>query len=252
MAQPLLYALDFDGVICDSAVETAITGWKAASQIWPELPAKPPVLFVEQFRQLRPALETGYEAILAMRLLHEGVAVETVYNQYQELTHALIDEAQLSIDELKRLFGSTRDQWIAADLADWVTMNPLFPGMASFLNQLNQHQAWVVITTKQERFVKQILTANGISLADEHIYGLDRNLSKVEVLRSLLNQQPDLKIRFVEDRLPTLVNVAKQADLQLVDLVFAAWGYNTANDKIDAIGQGFINQNLDEFLNGLN
>lgn len=252
MAQPLLYALDFDGVICDSAVETAITGWKAASQIWPDLPAKPPMLYVEQFRQLRPALETGYEAILAMRLLQQGAAVETIYNQYQGLTHDLMEQARVSIEELKQLFGATRDQWIAADLADWVAMNPLFPGMASFLNQLNQQQAWVVITTKQERFVKQILTANGISLADEHIYGLDRNLSKVEVLRNLLNQQPELKICFVEDRLPTLVNVAKQADLQTVDLVFATWGYNTATDKIAAIGQGFINQNLDEFLNRLN
>ena len=33
MNNSIIYALDFDGVICDSAVETAITGWKAAGSI---------------------------------------------------------------------------------------------------------------------------------------------------------------------------------------------------------------------------
>ena len=33
-----LYALDFDGVICDSAVETAVTGWRVAQTLWDDMP----------------------------------------------------------------------------------------------------------------------------------------------------------------------------------------------------------------------
>ena len=42
MNNSIIYALDFDGVICDSAVETAITGWKAASSIWKDMPEAAP------------------------------------------------------------------------------------------------------------------------------------------------------------------------------------------------------------------
>jgi phosphoglycolate phosphatase-like HAD superfamily hydrolase len=248
MTQSILYALDFDGVICDSAVETGITGWKAASQIWSDMQGPAPSVLIEQFRLLRPIIETGYEAILVMRLLHLGNSVDSIYSSYADKTQALLAQAQVTTDDLKKLFGQTRDSWIAEDLADWVAMNPLFAGVAEKLQQLGQRHSWLIITTKQERFVKQILQANAIELADQAIYGLDRNLSKVEVLKNLLNQQPEQAIYFVEDRLPTLLNVAKQPELASVKLIFALWGYNTEADKALAAEQGLLSQGLDQFL----
>jgi phosphoglycolate phosphatase-like HAD superfamily hydrolase len=248
MTQSILYALDFDGVICDSAVETGITGWKAASQIWSDMQGPAPSVLIEQFRLLRPIIETGYEAILAMRLLHLGNSVDSIYSSYADKTQALLAQAQVTTDDLKKLFGQTRDTWIADDLADWVAMNPLFAGVVEKLQQLGQRHSWLIITTKQERFVKQILQANAIELADQAIYGLDRNLSKVEVLKNLLNQQPEQAIYFVEDRLPTLLNVAKQPELASVKLIFALWGYNTEADKALAAEQGLLSQGLNQFL----
>jgi phosphoglycolate phosphatase-like HAD superfamily hydrolase len=235
-------------VICDSAVETGITGWKAASQIWSDMQGPAPSVLIEQFRLLRPIIETGYEAILVMRLLHLGNSVDSIYSSYADKTQALLAQAQVTTDDLKKLFGQTRDSWIAEDLADWVAMNPLFAGVAEKLQQLGQRHSWLIITTKQERFVKQILQANAIELADQAIYGLDRNLSKVEVLKNLLNQQPEQAIYFVEDRLPTLLNVAKQPELASVKLIFALWGYNTEADKALAAEQGLLSQGLDQFL----
>ena len=153
MKQTTIQALDFDGVICDSAVETAITGWKAASQIWDDMPSETPPELVDQFRLARPIIETGYEAILAMRLLYLGESDEAIYRNYNEKTSQLMQEAHVDVDALKRLFGDTRDQWIASDLASWIAMNPLFPGIAKKLQNLSRTQTWYVITTKQERFV---------------------------------------------------------------------------------------------------
>jgi phosphoglycolate phosphatase-like HAD superfamily hydrolase len=248
MNNSIIYALDFDGVICDSAVETAITGWKAAGSIWEDMPKAVPQAMIDRFRLIRPNIETGYEAILAMRLLFLGETIESISSGYGDKIQALLKDAQVTVDDLKKLFGKTRDIWIANDSADWIMMNPLFAGVAAKLRTLGQKRSWYVVTTKQERFVRQILKANAIELADERIFGLDRNMSKVEVLKGLLKTHPDATIYFVEDRLPTLLNVLKTEELASVKLIFALWGYNTAEDKALAPEQPFTLQQLEDFL----
>ena len=94
----------------------------------------------------------------------------------------VLNMGQVTVDELINLFWETRDGWIDSDLAGWEIMNPLFAGVATKLNELGKRRPWYVVTRKQERFVKQILKANGIELADERIFGQDRNMSKLEVL----------------------------------------------------------------------
>jgi len=248
MNNSVIYALDFDGVICDSAVETAITGWKAAGSLWCDMPKAVPQAMIDRFRLIRPNIETGYEAILAMRLLYLEETIESIDSGYDDKIEALLKDAQVTVDDLKKLFGETRDAWIANDLADWVNMNPLFAGVATKLRKLGQQCPWYVITTKQERFVKQILKANAIELADERIFGLDRNMSKVEILKGLSKIHPNETIYFVEDRLPTLLNVLKNADLASVKPIFALWGYNTAEDKALAVQIALTLQQLDGFL----
>ena len=232
MVKKKLYALDFDGVICDSAVETGITGWKVASQLWPDMPAETPTDIINQFRQVRPVMETGYEAILIIRLLFEGVSPELLLNDFTGFISTVIDRENLTIDKLKTLFGETRDHWINRDLDDWVEMNPLFDGIASKLKQLDSKQCYI-ITTKQERFVSHILDANKLTLPSEQIFGLDRKLSKQQILADLLTLYPEHTILFVEDRLPTLKNVIDDQRLTEIKLFFADWGYNTKQDKQD-------------------
>ncbi|WP_411727105.1 HAD family hydrolase [Methyloglobulus sp.] len=160
----------------------------------------------------------------------------------------MLQDTQLTVDDLKILFGETLDVWIADGLAGWVNMNPLFEGIAAKLQKLGQRHPWYVVTTKQERFVKQILKANAIDLPDGRIFGLDRNMGKAEVLKGLLKAHPNETIVFVEDRLPTLLNVLKNDGLASVKLIFALWGYNTAEDKAFAARQPFTLQQLDGFL----
>ncbi|MCL7422451.1 MAG: HAD family hydrolase [Methylobacter sp.] len=249
MNNSIIYALDFDGVICDSAVETAITGWKCAGQIWNDMPGPvPPSQLIDQFRQVRPIIETGYEAILAMRLLHLGETTAAIYTDYAGKTQALMQAAQVDAGDLKQRFGATRDAWIETALADWIDMNPLFSGISERLQRLGQQGIWYITTTKQERFVKQILKANRIELPDAHIFGLDRNMSKQEVLKKLLEKHSGQPIHFVEDRLPTLLNVLKNDELAEIKLIFALWGYNTDADKAVAAQNPFVSQLLEDFL----
>jgi len=235
MKNNIIYALDFDGVICDSAVETAITAWKAGLKIWDDFNSPhPPQSVIDQFRLVRPIMETGYEAILIIRLLYQGKTVKTLLSHYAEKIQQTIDASNKDIPALKQLFGETRDLWINEDVNDWVAMNPLFPSIAEKLRQLNKQGQWFIITTKQERFVSQILDGYQIELDPDKIFGLDRNLSKEAILTKLSAQYSQNEFYFVEDRLPTLLNVLANKDLRAIKLFLATWGYNTPEDKRQA------------------
>jgi len=235
MKQSVIYAIDFDGVICDSALETGVSAWKAALTLWDDFSTPlPSVEMSEKFHQIRPIMGTGYEAILIIRLLNNGETVETIMQNYTGLTQQVMDESMLTIDSLKNLYGETRDKWIEQDLAQWVEMNPLFPGMAEKLQKLTKQGVWYIVTTKQERFVKKILEANQVYLPDENIFGLDRQRKKEDILIDLVNKHTEATIYFIEDMLPMLCKVLKNEQLTSVKLFFAMWGYNTAQDKLDA------------------
>jgi len=249
MKKPVIYALDFDGVICDSAIETGITGWKAAIQIWPDMKDPlPSTVLINQFRLTRPIIETGFEAILIIRLLYLDQSIDSIINNFKTLKQQALVETNQTPEALKKLFGNVRDHWIKNNLDEWIAMNPLFPGIRAKLKNLGL-QPWTIITTKQERFVVQILAANEIDLPSDNIYGLDRQMSKEAVLSELLEKNPQQNIHFVEDRLPTLLNVIANDRLSTLTLSFALWGYNTTEDKSVAKSQQRINSiTLDHFL----
>jgi hypothetical protein len=59
-----LWALDFDGVVCDSVGESRLSAWKAAAKLWPELFASGEAqakkeAVMEDMRTVRPVVETG-------------------------------------------------------------------------------------------------------------------------------------------------------------------------------------------------
>ncbi|CAA6815046.1 MAG: Unknown protein [uncultured Thiotrichaceae bacterium] len=240
-----IYALDFDGVICDSAIETAMTGWKVAQTIWPDI-AKQPITteLIEQFRAVRPVLETGYEAILIMRLLQQRHTAQEICHQYDSRIAETIASASINTQQLKQWFGETRDHWIANNEADWLRNNPLFSGIADQLKTLAE-QDWYIITTKQERFVQKILEASDIHLAPDAIFGMDRQLSKQQILEDLLAKHPNQLLVFIEDRLPTLLGIQENPALRTLQLQLVDWGYNTKQDryvaqqnKLEIISQG--------------
>jgi phosphoglycolate phosphatase-like HAD superfamily hydrolase len=176
-------------------------------------------------------LETGYEAILIIRLLYLGEKVDTIMTDYANKMQTLMAASGQDIKSLKQLFGATRDKWIENSMEDWITMNPLFPGIAEKLKCLEKHSIWYIATTKQERFVKQILSRNQINMPDDQLFGLEHNMSKEVVLIRIMEKHPANQLVFVEDRLQTLIDVSNNVELQEVKCLLASWGYNTHEEK---------------------
>jgi hypothetical protein len=87
MAAKPVFALDFDGVACDSVGESAQSAWAAAAGLWPDLFADPAVVakktaVMEAMRAARPVIETGYENLVQVRCLVEGEAVDAMLDDW--------------------------------------------------------------------------------------------------------------------------------------------------------------------------
>lgn len=228
-----VYALDFDGVVCDSAGETGLTGWRAAARIWPEHPLDAPAEYAAAFRVIRPALEVGYDSLLMAGLVRAGVSAEAILADFQELKRELMARDRLDEAELIRVFGHTRDRWLELDPDGWLAVHTFFPGVVEAINAAAGPV--FIITTKQHRFATALLERAGARIAPERVFGLEAG-PKSGVLREL-QARADLQhatFHFVEDRLRTLLKVAEETELAAVQLHFATWGYTGADALAEA------------------
>jgi phosphoglycolate phosphatase-like HAD superfamily hydrolase len=240
---PNVIALDFDGVLCDSARETGITAWRAGQRFFPEWHStNPPADVLSRFCRLRPALETGFQAIPLMRLAFENHPPDDVFCRFPELVNHLTAQMHTTREELLREFAQTRDEWIAKDRPGWLAQHSFFPGIANALKSaLKKHHVFI-LTTKQTRFAETLLRAIDIRLPKGHILGLESGVSKERLLTFILDNPAcrKLPVHFVEDRLATLEGVAASPALTSVRLYLADWGYVTPADVQQAQLSGRI------------
>ncbi|KAM3206845.1 hypothetical protein ACQJBY_062173 [Aegilops geniculata] len=187
-----LYALDFDGVFCDSCGESSLSAVKAAKVRWPwvfeQVDAAMEEWIVEQMHTLRPVIETGYENLLLVRLLVEiqipsarkssvadGLSIQDILENWSKLLPTLMDEWQEDRESLVDLFGRVRDDWLENDLSGWIGANRFYPGTADAL-KLSSSELYIV-TTKQSRFTGALLRElAGVDFPSERIYGLGTGL----------------------------------------------------------------------------
>ncbi|XP_031743124.1 uncharacterized protein LOC101221288 isoform X1 [Cucumis sativus] len=258
-----LYALDFDGVLCDSCGESSLSAVKAAKVRWPglfdEVESSLENWIVDQMYTVRPVVETGYENLLLVRLLlemrlpsirkssvAEGLTVHGILENWSKLKPVIMEEWGENRDALIDLFGKVRDQWIDEDLATWIGANRFYPGVSDALKFASSRI--YIVTTKQGRFADALLRElAGVTIPPERIYGLGTGLvhyssviftkiPKVEVLK-MLQKMPEhqgLKLHFVEDRLATLKNVIKESELDGWNIYLVDWGYNTQKEREEA------------------
>ncbi|KAM6601113.1 hypothetical protein CsatA_020722 [Cannabis sativa] len=246
-----LYALDFDGVLCDSCGETALSAVKAAKVRWPGLfdnvDSTLENWIVDQMVTVRPVVETGYETLLLVRLLletripsirkssvSEGLTVEGILDNWLKLKPVIMEEWDENREILIDLFGKVRDEWLENDFHTWIGANRFYPGVPDALKFASSRI--FIVTTKQGRFAEALLRElAGVTLPPERIFGLGTG-PKVEVLKQL-QKKPEhqgMKLHFVEDRLATLKNVIKEPELDGWNLYLVDWGYNTQKEREEA------------------
>ena len=234
---PTILALDFDGVICDGLIEYFQTAWKTYRLIWSPASEVPPPGLVEQFYRLRPVIETGWEMPILIRSLLDQIPEAELFSNWAAIALDQVQTLNLSPAEIAAQLDRVRDEWIATDVETWLAQHRFYPGVAVRLQQIiNSAVTPYIITTKEQRFVKQLLKQHQVEFVESQIFGKEVKQPKAQTLRFLIHQhvqQADNPpaVWFIEDRLKTLQNIETQLDLQDVELFLADWGYNTEADR---------------------
>ncbi|XP_072071071.1 uncharacterized protein [Arachis hypogaea] len=203
-----LYALDFDGILCDSCGESSLSALKAAKVRWPSL-----------FHGVDSATQDWI--VDQMHSVAEGLTVEGILENWSKLKPVIMEEWSENRETLIDLFGKVRDEWLEQDFATWIGANRFYPGVSDALKFASSRV--YIVTTKQEiHFPCTIFGFTG--------------RPKVKVLKQLQkrSEHQGLTLHFVEDRLATLKNVIKEPELDQWNLYLGNWGYNTQKEREEA------------------
>lgn len=233
-SSPTILALDFDGVICDGLIEYFEVAWRTYCQIWSPANNTPADNLASRFYRLRPVIETGWEMPVLIKALVDGVADEKILHEWVSIAPQILLEHKLQAREIAIQLDNLRDKWIATDLDGWLSLHRFYPGVIDKIKAiLASTIKFYIVTTKEERFVQQLLQQEGVDLPPKAIFGKEEKRPKYEILRELLQKaaQKPVSLWFMEDRLKTLQLVQQQPDLADVKLFLADWGYNTQTER---------------------
>jgi phosphoglycolate phosphatase-like HAD superfamily hydrolase len=236
-------ALDFDGVICDGMAEYWQTAWRTYTQVWQLDRLEPSPGVAEKFRELRPLIEVGWEMPVLIRALTLGISTERMQSSWQRIRDRILADGRLSGVKVSQQLDLVRDSWISQDPTSWLGLHQFYPGVIDLLKDLpNRKIQPVIITTKESRFVTQLLAEQGVELASQFVWGKELKRSKTDSLKQILDRgtKKPPTVWFVEDRFSTLAKVATQPELESVKLYLAEWGYNTVTERESVLGQSRI------------
>lgn len=228
---PTVLALDFDGVLCDGMLEYFQTSWQAYCKVWEPKNQTPPVDLEQSFSRLRPVVETGWEMPILIRALMLGITEAKILEDWSVIVQKIIEAENLDSQAIGKQLDELRDQWIETDLKGWLKLHQFYPGVIERVHRIlsgaGKSAQLYIVTTKEGRFVKQLLEQQGIKLTEEQIIGKESKRPKSQTLLQLLkNAGEGASLWFVEDRLKTLQLVEQEFELNEVRLYLANWGYN--------------------------
>ncbi|MBN3947748.1 MAG: HAD family hydrolase [Nostoc sp. NMS7] len=233
-SSPTILALDFDGVICDGLIEYFEVSWRTYCQIWSPANDTPPDDLALRFYRLRPVIETGWEMPVLIKALVDGITDETILQEWASIAPKLLLNDKLQAREIGAKLDNQRDEWISTDLDGWLSLHRFYPGVVEKIKlTLDSGVKLYIVTTKEGRFIQQLLQQEGVNLPAAAIFGKEVKRSKYEILQELKQAEiyKPVSLWFVEDRLKTLQLVQQQTDLEDVKLFLADWGYNTQIER---------------------
>lgn len=234
---PRLLALDFDGVIIDGLVEYFQVSWRTYREIWQPAQNQPPVGLEQRFYPLRAVIETGWEMPVLIRALMLEKSDQEILDNWGKVIEEILTQEKIDKKQVGERLDGLRDEWICDDLDGWLGLHRFYPGVVEKITAtLQTNTKLYIITTKEGRFVEQLLQRSGVKLGKEFIFGKENKRPKYEILRELVKTYGlDANgVWFVEDRLKTLELVQQQPDLKDLQLYLADWGYNTQAERLAA------------------
>jgi phosphoglycolate phosphatase-like HAD superfamily hydrolase len=249
-SQAEVLALDFDGVISDSVVESFVVAGRTLSRLDPGAAAARATLELEggdaaavrshplygDFLDLMPLGNRAEDFGVALRLLEQGRAPieQPEFDAFRE---------ELGSDFLQkfhRVFYEERVALRSAGLGGWLALLEPFEPFVELLRRRAEDRILTVATAKDRASIELLLDAYGIAelFPGERVIDKEAGRSKRAHL-GLLGRRLGVayeQITFIDDKLNHLEDVAGLG----VRCALAGWGYNGPRERQRAARQGFL------------
>ena len=232
-----LLALDFDGVISDSAPEC----FSVACATWRTLEPDSPLLSGDE-----GALRAGFLTLMALgnraedfgialRILERGARIES--QQAYDAFRAGLASGWLR--GFHRQFYRERAALAAADRGAWLRQMSPYPAFVDLLRRIAGRVELAIATAKDRGTVRVLLGEYGLAglFPEGRVLDKETGVSKAAHMEALARELGvELgAITFVDDKLNHLDAVAPLG----VRCVLAAWGYNGAREHRLARERGY-------------
>jgi phosphoglycolate phosphatase-like HAD superfamily hydrolase len=229
-------ALDFDGVISDSAQEAFAVALRTYSRLRPDSTLEQTEDLYAGFVELMPLGNRAEDYAVILAALEEGARIgdQSAYDSFYRRQ----DPEQLRI--FHEQFYRARTSWAERDPEGWRRMLRPYPQVLEILRRRASQVILAIATAKDGGSVRMLLRDYGIEPLFREDLVLDKETgvskrSHLERLRQSL-EVPFTAITFVDDKVNHLDQVARLG----VRCGLAAWGYNGSREWEAARGAGHL------------
>jgi phosphoglycolate phosphatase-like HAD superfamily hydrolase len=220
MAEPQpgrLVFLDFDGVICDSLPECYAVSLAAyyGLHLKTKVPDAARDGTEKVFRRFRPYIRRGGDYLFIQMAIHRGLTLES-----QSDFDSLVSAKPALDDTFHSLFYEARNQLFKTDPERWYALNPLYPGMKQLLGSYAKDRSFHILSTKEARFIAEILRHHGLDWDEERIYcsGKER---KLDFIDRVMDELGGIEGLFIDDQMDHF----KGGSRHPIHCLLADWGY---------------------------
>lgn len=225
-----VYALDFDGVICDSIHECYENSYLAFRLTNPELniPEQPMNSWKITFYSFRGLVRPSKNFYFLWKLITDGEEIPSDTVQFESQAIAFSD----SSERFEGIFTEVRARILMFNQERFITQNPLFQDVREHWSRLKN--PLYIVTAKDPALARLILQAN--SLEVDGIFGKGSGPKSSTLLKLSAMHHLDIsQVCFVDDN-PEFVRETSKVGARVG---LAKWGYGPY--------QGVFENSLDSF-----
>lgn len=240
-------ALDFDGVICDSASEAFRVTAETFRGVFPEYAvpagAGDDSGLYARFLEAMPLGNRAEDYAVLLAAIVSGVELpdQAAYDAFR---------ASLAPERLRafhKQFYRVRAAWAERDPRGWLAQMQPYPGFCELLRRRAGEVRLAIATAKDRGSVRRLLASYGVADLFPEGFVLDKEAGerKREHVTKLAAQAGCAlaEVTFVDDKVNHLEDVAALG----ARCVLATWGYNGPRERRIAEGRGFLVCGLDDF-----
>lgn len=239
-----ILAIDFDGVISDSALKSLFVSHNAYCRYfgtevkknfggecftyenWERM-KKEYNQEMEKYRQLRSYIELSCDFFVMIRIIEDKIEVKN-QQEFREIRNQLNFDYQFFHD----LFFQEKERWQNKDFKKWFTLSPVFENVIAGIKKFIKEGKKVVIATSN--LGKAIHPAFhpdylGFSIELKDIFDKNYGKNKSDHMKAIAEQYgvEFRNIYFIDDQLSYL----EETQLLGVNVFLAGWGYCTQEHK---------------------